>query len=522
MAEGVFTGEYDTSAVANKEEFMPTGAKFEDTPVSLRIKKDIDASPLQRIPFSQYMNEALYGDGGYYSENVALGNRTEHDHFTTSPEASTDFAFPFAQTAFKTWEAMGKPETFDIVEMGAGRGVFAKAILDWVNGGMNTDKESGVQFAKAVRYRILERSNGLIAQQKQTLSKYENVSWAQGSASDLPLGKVNGMIVSNELPDAFPVERVKIVDGKQVQCYVSVQNGEWVEVWDTPDNEVLAYLDRNGITVPEGEEISVNVSAEKFQYAVDQALEKGIIVTVDYSTRYEDEKQVTTIRTYGQEGSENSDPYATKKIYSDVGNRDMTSNVNYDVLEQIAQRDSLTVFRMMQGDFVNRSGIGDLLKEEKEQCIDTMNWDRLVAYSRRMASYEELQGFDDFEVMVAAKGVELHSSIDISHDFSWDDVIVPAVRYFDQSLEVDGIYLLQDVNGIRVRKALTQESSRVVPIYIHEIDDGVILNDSGTLHDLTGETFKERCKKLFSTKDKWSKYLSDQLIMPLISLDESI
>lgn len=518
MAEAVSVGEYDilqdTAKIVN-----PTGVEFEDTPISRRIKELIDASPAQRISFAEYMNEAMYGDGGYYSENVALGNSKENPDFTTSPETSPDFAFPFAQTAFKTWIEMGKPDTFDIVEMGAGRGVLAKAMLDWVDWAATRDPGLGAQFANAVQYRIVERSDGLISQQKQTLAGRENVSWVPGSAIDLPVEKVNGMILSNELPDAFPVARVKVVSGRQVQCYVTVKDGQWVEEWDTPDEKVAAYLDRYGITIPDGEEVSVNLGAEKFQNAVDHALERGVVVTVDYSTRYEPRKQISTIRTRNQKDS--SDWYATDKIYRDIGNRDMTANVDYEVLERIARRDQLDVFRMTQGDFVNRSGIGALLMEEKQRCIETMDWETLVAYSRRMAAYDELKDFHDFEVMIAAKGVDLPACIDVSHDFTWDEVVVPAIRYYDPNFEEDWSYPLQDANGKRVRKALTQPYSRVVPIYIHEIEDGVMINDFGSLHDLSGDDFKRRCKAMLDTRESWEECLSDPFRMELISLDES-
>jgi hypothetical protein len=123
----VVSKEQDSAVLAE----VKTGVEVEaDNPTCKKIQELINKDPKHRVPFSEFMGESL---NAYYGKIVKLGIHREDAHFDTSPEVSTYFGFPFAQLAYDTWNSLGKPETFDLIEIGAGRGRLAGQILDWID-----------------------------------------------------------------------------------------------------------------------------------------------------------------------------------------------------------------------------------------------------------------------------------------------------------------------------------------------------------------------------------------------------
>ena len=160
-------------------------------------------SDIQRdgaMPFSTYMHRSLYEDGlGYYVNGFSkLG---KHGDFTTAPEISDDFAFCLAQQCQQVLETLA---TGDILEFGGGSG---KLALDLLQSLATID-------GLPQRYLILDVSAELQREQHQRLQRelpaeiFERVHWL----NTLPEG-FTGVVIANEVLDAFAVERFMIVDG---------------------------------------------------------------------------------------------------------------------------------------------------------------------------------------------------------------------------------------------------------------------------------------------------------------------
>lgn len=168
-------------------------------PTTAAIEKLIHENG-SKIPYSAFMGECLYGENGYYNAGkVDIG---ETGDFITSPEASPFFGASIARGCMLMWEKMGKPSNFRVVEMGAGKGTMALSFLQW-------SKDHYPDFFNSVRYTIVEYAQELIPQQKARIGEVAQIDWIRGSAYNIPLGDVEGIFISNELPDAFPIERVK-------------------------------------------------------------------------------------------------------------------------------------------------------------------------------------------------------------------------------------------------------------------------------------------------------------------------
>lgn len=231
------------------------------------------------ISFRRFMEMALYSaPGAYYASGT--GQVGAGGDYFTSPELHPSFGALVARQVEQVWVAMGRPASFTVVEMGAGNGALARDILSYV-------AKCSPDFRRAIRYEILERDSDFARRQKQTLadlgSAAEGVTWDLFEALDMEPSSVDGVFLSNELPDAFPVYRVAVVRGRLMEIYVDVAHGEFVETLAGPSTPALAaYFGRLGFLPPEGARVEVNLDALAWIRRVAGALRRGAVITIDY------------------------------------------------------------------------------------------------------------------------------------------------------------------------------------------------------------------------------------------------
>ncbi len=104
-----------------------------------------------------------------------------------------------------------------------------------------------------------------------------------GSGEAAAVEGVTGCVLSNELLDAMPVHRVTVRGGKLLELFVTVRDGEFVEVageLSTPDLEEC--LGREGISLPEGYVSEVNLGIDPFFDQVERMLARGFVLSIDY------------------------------------------------------------------------------------------------------------------------------------------------------------------------------------------------------------------------------------------------
>lgn len=254
------------------------------------------------IPFRDFMELELYlqpsstEEGGYYSGGkVKFG--PSGDFFTGPDMHSPYYGQGLAQKLVDCWEQLGKPSPFTVVEMGCGSGVMAKDILDSV-------AEHRGEFAEALDFVLLEISPLLVKRQKRTLASvtvpYRHII---ASAYQLPLADLTGVIISNELPDAFPFHRLINLDGRLGEVYIGIEDGEmYEEIKEVNDPELVNYVRDQYYQVVDGEEFCVSPAATRWMAETAHAMERGFVITIDYG--YDDraviENKGSAARYYGQ------------------------------------------------------------------------------------------------------------------------------------------------------------------------------------------------------------------------------
>ena len=293
MPESEGSGSPEEVTLSNREKISTGIAIDRNNLTAQHIATAIEVSPERKIPYSKFMQISLYGQDGYYSKGKAEIDNV--DDFGTEATSSELFGATIGKAAKKVWEALDKPNAFTFVEMGAGNGIMAKDILTWA-------RENEPQFYEALQYTIVEYGELIEKQKKSILDPssfdrtyadsypdeaigqrdLQKVRWIKASAIALPLSEVEGIFVSNELPDAFPVEVVKIINGQVRQKYVALENDIWVERWDEPAETVISHITEFGINLEEDKEQAININAVNWQKRVNQVLKRGAQITIDY------------------------------------------------------------------------------------------------------------------------------------------------------------------------------------------------------------------------------------------------
>ncbi len=169
-----------------------------DTPLAKRIKTKIsDTGP---ISVTEYMTLCLLDPvDGYYPTRDPLGSEGD---FITAPEISQMFGECLGLWVVQSWHDLGKPEPFNLIELGPGRGVMMADILKAVA------LEPGCLAAAQVT--LVEASAALQAVQAKTLGQSgAHINWADrlDAVDDAPC-----LIIGNEFLDCLPIRQFVCAD----------------------------------------------------------------------------------------------------------------------------------------------------------------------------------------------------------------------------------------------------------------------------------------------------------------------
>ncbi|MGD8818032.1 MAG: SAM-dependent methyltransferase, partial [Acidobacteriota bacterium] len=219
-------------------------ARDDPTALALSIADDIRARG--PISFRDFMERALYEPGrGYYARLQTPWSETAD--FVTAPQVDASFGTAVARLARECDAALGAPQRFDLVEQGGGDGALIGDVCD----ALARDAD---ELYRRIRVWCIERGAAARTRQQERLAQHaDRVRWLDGLA-EIPIGKLEGLLFSNELLDAFPVHRVVRRDGRLRELFVDVRGDELVEREMEPSTHELAdYLHSNGIDLGEGQ-----------------------------------------------------------------------------------------------------------------------------------------------------------------------------------------------------------------------------------------------------------------------------
>ena len=303
------------------------------------------------IPFSEYMQLALYGQGGFYTTGGRAGRRG--GDFITSPEVGPLFGTVIARALDAWWKERGSPNRFDVVECGAGSGTLARSIL-----------AAQPECLGAMHYVAVEISASQRALHPQGVESRET----------LPDGAITGVILANELLDNLPF-RLFVFDGSWMEAFVSqASSGQFVEVLHTLD-VVPSCLPH---TAPHGSRAPIQDVAASWVRDCLSKIDHGRILLFDYCSPSTAELALTPwrewLRTYRDQGR--GTHYLT-----DPGSQDITTQVMLDQLPSGA-------ITSTQADFLKEWGIDELVCEGNDYWESMKHAPDVAAMKMRSRSTE--------------------------------------------------------------------------------------------------------------------------------------
>ena len=319
------------------------------------------------IPFSEYMQLALYGQGGFYTTGGRAGRRG--GDFLTSPEVGPLFGTVIAHALDAWWKELGSPSRFDVVECGAGPGTLARSIL-----------AAQPECADVIHYVAVEISASQRALHPEVVESRET----------MPDSPITGVILANELLDNLPF-RLFVFDGSWMEAFVSqASGGQFVEVLRAPD-VVPSCLPQ---TAPLGSRAPVQDAATSWVRDCLSKINHGRLLLFDYCSASTAEMALTPwrewLRTYRDQGR--GTHYLT-----DPGSQDITAQVMLDQLPAVFA--SLT-----QADFLKQWGIDELVREGADHWEKLKHAPDVAAMKMRSRSSEatsltDLSGLGAFNAL---------------------------------------------------------------------------------------------------------------------------
>jgi SAM-dependent MidA family methyltransferase len=154
------------------------------------------------IPFARFMELALYHpDWGYYLSPVRRPGRP--GDFLTAPETHPFFGITLARQIAECWERLDRPAPFVVREYGSGIGALAWDVIAGLS------KETP-QCRAVLQYRLVETNPHRLAQALAGFAEggLGDVVRAEEIPRDADPEPITGVMLANEVADAFPVHRL--------------------------------------------------------------------------------------------------------------------------------------------------------------------------------------------------------------------------------------------------------------------------------------------------------------------------
>ena len=357
------------------------------------------------ITFAEFMELALYWPGGgYYAKDEnPIGPSGD---FYTSPLSHPAFGSLISLQLFQMWILMGRPESFTVVELGAGNGLLCRDLVKY-------SKNLPDNFPETLRYICLDvdSRSGFekelpASSESPTISRLAAGAYGWGPSDlhvGLPLAKFHGCILSNELLDALPVHQAVLQGGRLLESYVTCEHGELAIVYDEPSTPKLQQrLDELDLKLSEGQTVEICLGLTNWAKMVSESMEAGFVLTVDYGRKAQElysnqDRARGTLTTFHQHTQ-------TDAPLQRIGAQDITAQVDFTSVINEGMKYALTpIGYSTQSEFLINLGI-----RRWQRDLTRMKISQSEANANRagMADLVRHGGLGDFKVLAQSKGLE--------------------------------------------------------------------------------------------------------------------
>ena len=305
------------------------------TPLGERIVRRVASHG--PITLADYMAQVLTDPRhGYYMSGDPFGRGGD---FVTAPEISQMFGELIGLWCVDTWQRMGAPAPFLLVELGPGRGTLMADAL--------RAARLEPRFSAAAKLHLIEVSPGLRDRQRTALSGYR-ATWHDGIA-DLPDGPV--LLVANEFFDALPVRQFERAAEGWCERMVVLDAAGKLALGLSPPSPAAALIVPEALREsPPGSLVEVSPAAVGLAAALGRrvGIDGGAALIVDYGRAQSGTGiSLQAVRRH-----------ASHAVLEDPGSADLTAHVDFAALAGAAEvAGARALGPVTQGVFLQRLGL---------------------------------------------------------------------------------------------------------------------------------------------------------------------
>ena len=288
------------------------------------------------LPVDKFFENVLFDKKiGYYSSRFPFGNKGD---FITSPGISNLFSEMIGIWLISTWNTLGKPKKFNIVELGPGDGKLTKILLRTF--------QQFPKFNKAANIFLYERSNLLKNLQKKNINN-SKVKWIKNFIN-IKKGPI--IFFGNEFFDAIPIKQFSRKKNLLFEKYYLLNNKNKIdEIYKKASNRDISQIKKfrvlNNLKFFEFPKLGLN-ELNKIVKKISK-LDGGLLL-IDYG--YFTPKNKNTLQSLIKHKRNN--------LLDNLGKADITSLVNFGLLNEHFIKKNLKVKKIVtQKFFLEKMGI---------------------------------------------------------------------------------------------------------------------------------------------------------------------
>ena len=349
------------------------------------------------ITVAEFMEVALYdSEHGYYATAERRSGLTG-DFFTNvdvGPLFGEMLAVQIAEIAARLDASRDlrpreENDRFDLVEAGAGDGRLMRDLLDALA------RDFPACYAR-VRVTLVERSEAARRAQPATLASHQ--ARLAGCVAALP-ARISGVILANELLDAFPLHVVRFDDHEVREIRITEIDGTLAETTGPlTDPRIADWIAGLTSRPTNGERAEVSLAATDWIQQAASALERGYLLLIDYGG--EEADLISAMHPAGTLVAYRGHVMNGARWFDRPGDADLTGHVNLTAVQRTANAAGMNGVGIIDQRYF-LINLGVLERLPSDQSVPALK-QRLAAQSLLMPG-----GLGStMKVMAFAKGVE--------------------------------------------------------------------------------------------------------------------
>ena len=288
------------------------------------------------LPVDKFFQNVLYDKkNGYYTTKQPFGKKGD---FITAPKISNLFSEIIAIWMVSTWQILGKPKNFNIIELGPGDGSLTKVLLKVC--------EQFPDFNAAKKIYLYEVSSFLKNLQKKNINN-RKVKWIK-NFKDINRGPV--IFFGNEFFDAIPIKQFKNERGLLFEKYYALDKNNTIkEIFKKASKldalNINSYKSLRKLKFIEFPKYGF----EELKKIIKKIMHlKGCLLMIDYG--YLKPNSQNTLQSVMNHKKNN--------LLNNLGKADITSHVNFKLLNEFFIKNNLKVAKIIpQQKFLKKMGI---------------------------------------------------------------------------------------------------------------------------------------------------------------------